>query len=154
MSLPENHISPLLISNTFYMAQFKATTVPPVSLTIPLGVPVVPEVSIKILCHSEFSLTKDVEWMIRFDRHTIANLLFFSHEIIIIIVLSMNQSLLFMLISSLYYYSLDNFLGIWDRCGEVKSFLNNGTVLNDFVRLNSTRSSNDEFWLRILNPIC
>jgi hypothetical protein len=71
MSLPENHISPLLISKTFYMVQFKATTVPPVSLTIPLGVPVVPEVSIKIVFPSEFSLTKDVEWMIRFDRDTI-----------------------------------------------------------------------------------
>jgi len=33
----------------FFIVQFNATAVPPVSLTIPLGAPVVPEVSITLI---------------------------------------------------------------------------------------------------------
>lgn len=45
MSLAENHTSPRLMSKMLFIVQLRATTVPPVSLTIPLGAPVVPDVS-------------------------------------------------------------------------------------------------------------
>jgi hypothetical protein len=46
ISLPAKYTSPLLILKIFFNVQFNATTVPPVSLTIPFGYPVVPDVSI------------------------------------------------------------------------------------------------------------
>ena len=45
MSLEEKKTSPLCILKIFFIVQLSATAVPPVSLTIPLGAPVVPDVS-------------------------------------------------------------------------------------------------------------
>lgn len=48
ISLPENQTSPLSISKMFFIVHLNATQVPPTSLTVPFGAPVVPEVSINL----------------------------------------------------------------------------------------------------------
>jgi hypothetical protein len=119
----------------FFIVQLSATTVPPVSLTIPLGAPVVPDVSKSLI--SSLTLTKDVERMISFYRYTLSYVLLLLHELIVVIVYLVIMILIFILVSSLDYDSLDCVHSILYLLAHGQSLIYYGSVVNHLARFQS-----------------